>query len=73
MDGASEIVFGFKVGRCQVAQTAGIGDSCANFWFADPHHGAADDGIFDVEHFGNFGLNHFSSLFTYWTQICTDL
>ena len=51
----------------QIAQPAGIGYGSAQYGPAKPHHGSADNRIFDAEHFGNRCF-HFSYLFK-WSQL----
>ena len=47
---------------CAEEKVDGIENSCAQIRLADPHHGTANDGIIDAEHFRNFGLDHGSPL-----------
>ena len=55
-DGGAEFFLGFVIARRQVAHSAGVRDGGAEPGLAEPHHGPADDGIFDAEHLGNGGF-----------------
>jgi hypothetical protein len=53
LNGGAKRRFRFVVSSSEITHAPGVGDGCAEAGFTEPHHGAADNGILDPEHFGN--------------------
>ena len=60
-NGVAKVFFRLIITGGEIAHPTRIRDSGTEFRFTEPHHGPADNGIFDAEHFGNGCLEHYFS------------
>jgi len=57
-NGRPEGLFRLVVGCREIPHPACVGDGRAQRRLAEPHHGPAEDGVLDAEHFGDTGPDH---------------